>query len=123
MPVLCSGIPVRSFYRSDSGIYGIPNMLRQEKNYKKNKHALFESALIKKDGTSIPVEVNGHIFEINGQKVSLSMARDIAERKAAEKENAELREQLHQSEKLCAVGELAGGIAQICSAPFPDMRI
>lgn len=58
----------------------------------KNKHRLFETLFIAKDGTLIPVEINAHVIVLNDQTLSLSMARDISERKKAqeilrEKEN------------------------------------
>jgi PAS domain S-box-containing protein len=37
-----------------------------------------------KDGKRIPVEVNNHLFELNGKKVALAISRDITERKKAE---------------------------------------
>ena len=38
-----------------------------------------------KDGKRIPVEVNNHLFKLNGKKVALAISRDISERKNAEK--------------------------------------
>jgi PAS domain S-box-containing protein len=46
----------------------------------------------KKDGTVFPVEINGHVFELNGRCVILAVHRDITERKKAETE-------LHESEE------------------------
>ncbi len=37
-----------------------------------------------KDGRHIPVEVNNHLFDLNGEKVALAITRDITERKKAE---------------------------------------
>jgi PAS domain S-box-containing protein len=44
----------------------------------------FEIIHLTKDGKRIPVEVNNHIFELNGKKVALAISRDITERKKAE---------------------------------------
>ncbi|MFW6044311.1 MAG: response regulator, partial [Planctomycetota bacterium] len=44
----------------------------------------FESKHTTKDGQVIPVEISSHIFELEGEKRILSVARDISERKAAE---------------------------------------
>ncbi len=45
----------------------------------------FESEQITKDGRLLPVEINSHIFNIRGEKYLLSIARDVSERKKAEK--------------------------------------
>ncbi len=49
----------------------------------KNK-ITFETALISKEGVRIPVEISTHIFTLNQDKLSLSIARDITERKKME---------------------------------------
>jgi PAS domain S-box-containing protein len=51
---------------------------------RKNGMSLFETAHVKKDGTEVPVEVNARLCEYRGMQVSLSVARDVQERKAAE---------------------------------------
>jgi PAS domain S-box-containing protein len=45
----------------------------------------FERTYITKYGKEIPVEINSHIFDLKGKKVALSVARDITDRKKAEK--------------------------------------
>ena len=47
-------------------------------------HVEFEIIHKTKEGKHIPVEVNNHLFELNGQKVALAVTRDITERKKAE---------------------------------------
>ncbi|MCK4811655.1 MAG: PAS domain S-box protein [Methanosarcinales archaeon] len=48
------------------------------------KEAIFEVNQQRKDGTLLPVEITGKFFEIDGRRISLAIARDITERKAAE---------------------------------------
>jgi PAS domain S-box-containing protein len=48
-------------------------------------HYTFEIVHQTKDGKTIPVEVNNHIFELNGKKIALAVSRDITERKTIEK--------------------------------------
>ncbi len=50
----------------------------------KEGKALFESEHITKEGQRLPVEVNGSVVEISGQKYMLSFVRDITERKTGE---------------------------------------
>jgi two-component system cell cycle sensor histidine kinase/response regulator CckA len=72
---------------------------------------LFETELITKDRSRIPVELSGHLFEYKGQPMVLATARDITDRKRAEEEKRLLQEQLAHAQKMEAVGTLAGGIA------------
>ena len=52
----------------------------------KRGHATFDTVYKKKNGTEYPVEVNAHLFELHGKQLSLSIARDITERKYMEDE-------------------------------------
>ncbi|MRR56209.1 MAG: PAS domain S-box protein [Deltaproteobacteria bacterium] len=65
----------------------------------------------KKDGTVFPVEITASHFTWKGKAVHLAAIRDISERKRAEDERKELMAQLSQSQKMEAVGQLAGGVA------------
>jgi PAS domain S-box-containing protein len=65
----------------------------------------------RKDGTEFPVEVTAKHLKYKGRDVTYSFAKDISERKAAEREQAGLKEQLFQSQKMETVGLLAGGVA------------
>jgi PAS domain S-box-containing protein len=46
-----------------------------------NGHTTFEMHHQTKDGQLVPVEISSHLFEIDGEKRVLSIARDITERK------------------------------------------
>jgi signal transduction histidine kinase/CheY-like chemotaxis protein len=72
---------------------------------------LFETVNVTKDGKRIPVEVNAHIFDVDGAPALLSSVRDISERTAAEAARAKLEAELRQAQKLESVGRLAGGVA------------
>jgi PAS domain S-box-containing protein len=63
------------------------------KLFEKN-HYTFEIVHRTKDGKTIPVEVNNHIFELNGKKIALAVSRDITERKTIEKELKESHDNL-----------------------------
>ncbi len=62
-------------------------------NPKKDGRITFETIHLTKDNKEIPVEINTLLLEIDGEKLILSIARDIRQRKAAE-------ETLKESERL-----------------------
>ena len=57
-------------------------------------HAIFESEHRCKDGSIMPIEVSSRFVESGGRRLLLSVARDISERKLAERKLHELNEQL-----------------------------
>ncbi len=65
----------------------------------------YEIEIIAKDGRHIPLEVNTKYVYQNGVAVGVQgIARDVTERR-------NLEEQLRQSQKMQAIGQLAGGVA------------
>jgi PAS domain S-box-containing protein len=73
----------------------------------------FDWEIIRKDGTKRYIEASISLIKhISPQPIGFrGIVRDITERKRAEKEMAEVQEQLLQSQKFEAIGQLAGGIA------------
>jgi PAS domain S-box-containing protein len=66
---------------------------------------------VRKDGTSIDIEVSATHTHYRGEAVFLVYVRDITERKRTEQEMTALEEQLLYSRKMEAIGLLAGGYA------------
>ncbi len=71
----------------------------------------FEWVYIRSDGIPFPAEVSLAVTDLGDRKVLQSVVRDITERKQVEKERAALQDQLHQAQKMEAVGHLAAGVA------------
>lgn len=71
---------------------------------KKNTSEFYELSFIKKDGSETLAEINGTMISYQERKVIQLTIRDITEKK-------EMEARLFRSEKLKALGELAGGVA------------
>ncbi|WBW99033.1 sensor histidine kinase [Oceanirhabdus sp. W0125-5] len=66
------------------------------KELKNDRSITFEIPFITKDGTILNMEVSKHLFYLNGEKVILSTARDITERKINEEKLRESEESYRQ---------------------------
>jgi PAS domain S-box-containing protein len=72
----------------------------------------YEMEILAKDGHAVTVEVNTRLVTQDGIPVGVQgIARDITERKRLEIALHESEQQLRQSQKLEAIGQLAGGVA------------
>jgi PAS domain S-box-containing protein len=70
-----------------------------------------ESPLVAKDGRQVPFLMTGIRFEVLGQLYLMGVGIDITAHKQMEMEKSQLEEKFQQSQKMEAVGRLAGGIA------------
>jgi diguanylate cyclase (GGDEF)-like protein/PAS domain S-box-containing protein len=61
------------------------NILQSGEEIPTKGYFLYETVHVRRDGTNIPTEVSSQIIEYRGRPVVLSIARDITERKQAEK--------------------------------------
>ncbi|MGB7568472.1 MAG: response regulator, partial [Chitinivibrionales bacterium] len=71
----------------------------------------FETQFMTKNGNIVDGLMSAAIIEIDGITHILNISRDVTERKKAEKKQKQLEEQLRQSQKLEAIGQLSSGVA------------
>jgi PAS domain S-box-containing protein len=71
----------------------------------------FETVHRRKDGTDLPVEIDGILLELQGGSYSVSFVKDISERKEAEKQRVKMEARMRETQKMESLGTLAGGIA------------
>ncbi|MEI8234037.1 MAG: PAS domain S-box protein [Verrucomicrobiota bacterium] len=74
---------------------------------------LFESTHIRKDGTTVPVEVNSQGVIVEGQQMLLSVVRDITERKLAEERMQVLYSAVESSVGAIALADLNGRVTYV----------
>ena len=78
----------------------------------RDKGALsFETVRIARNGTAIPYGVNARLIDFRGRPAVLSIGRDLREIREAMQRKQHLEEQLRQSQKMEALGKMAGGVA------------
>ncbi len=65
----------------------------------------------RRDGSEFPVEITSTYVQFEGREYGCGFAHDISERKRSEEERALLTRELEQSQKMEAIGRLAGGVA------------
>jgi len=70
-----------------------------------------ESFHRRKNGEVYPVEIYSNYVEFGGKHYKLAFVHDISARRRAEEEKAALEDRLRQTQKLEAIGGLAGGVA------------
>jgi two-component system, cell cycle sensor histidine kinase and response regulator CckA len=72
------------------------------------KTSAYEKEMVRKDGTRVPVLMGGALLD---DRHCIAFVTDLTERKQAEAVHRRTEEQLRQSQKMEAIGALAGGVA------------
>ncbi len=82
----------------------------------------YELEILTKDGRRILVEVNASKIEYEKKPANMAILRDITERKRMELELREAQEKLIRSERLAAIGQLAGGVGHELRNPLGAIK-
>ncbi len=85
----------------------------EEQVFKRGYSDVYEKEYRRKDGAVIPIEIRTYFMkDTEGEPSGMwAFVRDVTERKLAEKERKKLEAQLQRSQKMEALGTLAGGVA------------
>ena len=78
-----------------------------------DKHSVFETVHLTKDGRRIPVEVSNHLFDFTGKPAILSIVRDITERKTSEQQLRQLSRAVQQSPSAIVITDIKGSIQYV----------
>jgi PAS domain S-box-containing protein len=89
----------------------LPAVLARRKTGELNTSRGFPCRLRKRDGTILDVELTQRPIEFDGRSALLATAHDVSERARTERARLAMENQLRQSQKMEAVGQLTGGVA------------
>lgn len=100
-----------------------------KRDVQKNNEFCCESVDVCKDGSLLNIEIKGSKLSYKGRQHLLAVIRDIREPKRAEKELKdaydklkETQEELIQSSKMAAMGQLAAGISHELNQPLTGIK-
>lgn len=82
-----------------------------------------EVSYLRCDGTTVPVELTAVSFDDCGALAVQVIARDLRERKSAESQVMQLREELAHAIRLGTMGEMASGLAHELNQPLAALRL
>ena len=73
---------------------------------------------LRNDGSTFPVELSLGVMQSGGLRYFTGFLRDLSERRAAERRFQGLQDELVQVSRLCAMGEMAAGMAHELNQPL-----
>lgn len=82
------------------------------------RYGPYEKEFVRKDGTRVPVRLNGFVVERDGERFIWSMIEDISRERALAAKLEEEREKAIHAGKLASLGEIAAGLAHEVNNPL-----
>lgn len=98
--------------------YDAQERTQLEKLQTLRRYGPYEKEFVRKDGTLVPVRLNGFVVEREGKPFIWSLIEDLAAQRALERDLESERLKAIQSSKLASVGEMAAGIAHELNNPL-----
>ena len=114
------GRPILGFVADEDRPYAIKRMTAITKGEASIPHVY---SYIRKDSTTVPVEVAGQLISFDGKPALLSVFRDITQRKRLEDEARQHREELAHVLRVSTMGEMATGLAHELNQPLTAISI
>ncbi len=108
---------------ADPRHYDALEAVQLERLSKEGVYGPYEKEFIRKDGTLVPVRLNGFLIERGGERFIWSLIEDIrAERELERQVDEERRKSIHAS-RLATIGEMAAGIAHEVNNPLAIIEV
>ncbi|MCB9678844.1 MAG: PAS domain S-box protein [Alphaproteobacteria bacterium] len=82
------------------------------------RYGPYEKEFVRKDGSLVPVRLNGFLVERDGERFIWSLIEDITTQRALEAEVEQQRLRALQASKLATLGEMAAGFAHEVNNPL-----
>jgi len=98
--------------------YDAQEQVQLEKLRTTRRYGPYEKEFARKDGTLVPVRLNGFLVEREGQPYIWSLIEDLTAQRALEADLEDERLKAIQASKLAAVGAMAAGIAHEVNNPL-----
>jgi PAS domain S-box-containing protein len=98
--------------------YDAEEAVQLERLRSERRYGPYEKEFIRKDGTRVPVRLNGFVVERDGEPHIWSLIEDMTGPVALEARLEEERLKAIQSHKLATVGEMAAGVAHEINNPL-----
>jgi PAS domain S-box-containing protein len=87
------------------------------------RYGPYEKEFIRKDGTLVPVRLNGFLVERENETLIWSLIEDMTEQRVLEQKLDEERVKAIQSSKLATLGEMAAGVAHELNNPLAIIEL